>query len=394
MKILYHHRIRSKDGQYVHLEELVKALRAEGHQVLLVGPKAVESEEFGTDAGLVAWLKRALPQAVYECMELAYSLFDYLRLAQAIKDFKPDCIYERYNLFLPSGIWAKRRFNLPLLLEINAPLYQERKQHDGLALEKLACWSECYCWTKADYVLPVTKVLGDYVTAAGASQERVRVIPNAIDRAEFSKAPSKEIAKQSLGLNGLVLGFVGFVREWHGLDKIVALMTLPWLQEVNLLIVGDGPACAQIRVQARDLGIVERVTITGVVQRHQIPAHVAAFDIALQPDVVDYASPLKVFEYLTLGKAIIAPDKANIREILLDKKNALLFSPGDQHSLEACIKSLVTDESLRTALSSEALQTIDEQNISWQHNAVRVTDLFQRLLGNKAEVGVVNTQDA
>ena len=80
MKILYHHRIRSMDGQYVHLEEMVGALRAAGHEVRIVGPEAVGEAAFGSDAGLVAWLKKLLPQSLYELAEWAYDVYAFRRL--------------------------------------------------------------------------------------------------------------------------------------------------------------------------------------------------------------------------------------------------------------------------------------------------------------------------
>jgi hypothetical protein len=70
----------------------------------------------------------------YELMELGYSLVAYRRMVKAIREHKPDCIYERYNLFLPAGIWAARRYKLPLLLEVNAPILEERSRYDGLSL--------------------------------------------------------------------------------------------------------------------------------------------------------------------------------------------------------------------------------------------------------------------
>jgi len=68
MRILYHHRIRSKDGQYVHIEEMIEALRALGHEVIVVGPAAIQEEDFGAEAALISTLKRSLPGAVYELM--------------------------------------------------------------------------------------------------------------------------------------------------------------------------------------------------------------------------------------------------------------------------------------------------------------------------------------
>ena len=382
MKILYHHRIRSKDGQYVHLEELVAALRAMGHEVRIVGPEAVGNAAFGSDAGLVAWMKRRIPKALYEIIELGYGVFAYLRLARAIRAFRPDGIYERYNLFLPSGVWAKRRFGLPLLLEVNSPLYAERKRFDGIALDALARWSERTAWRGADAVLPVTEALAELVTRETGSQQRISVIPNGINTEHFSAALDCDAVRKRWKLEDrLVLGFTGFVREWHGLDRVIASLAADAPERRRMLIVvGDGPARAGLQAQARSLGISERVVFTGVVAREDVPAHVACFDIALQPAVVAYASPLKLFEYLALGRAIVAPLQPNICEVLTDNVNALLFDPAVPDALAAAIDRLSDDAALRKRLAAGARNTIGERGLTWARNAERVTALFESLV--------------
>ena len=75
--------------------------------------------------------------------------------------------------------------------------------------------------------------------------------------------------------------------------------------------------------------------------------YVASFDIAVLPDVTPYSSPLKLFEYLQLGSAIVAPDMENIREILTDGHDALLFAPDAADSLEAALLKLCADDALR-----------------------------------------------
>ena len=378
MKILYHHRIASKDGQYVHVEELTRALKARGHELIFVAPKVTEHSDFGDDGGLVARLKRHLPKALYELLELGYSLVAYWRLRRAVKQHRPDCLYERYNLYLPAGIWLKRRFGLPMLLEVNAPLYEERARYDGLALPRLAAWSERYCWRGADRVLPVTRVLADRVAAEGVPEARIRVIPNGIDWEKFRDQPDRDLAKQRLGLDGrLVLGFTGFVRDWHGLDKVVDL--LADAPDRHLLIVGDGPARTTIEARANDLGVADRLTITGVVGRDEVAGYLAAFDVALQPDVVAYASPLKLFEYLAMGCAIVAPDRPNIREVLAHQSNGWLFDPDQPDGLPAAVQALCGDAELRILLGAGARRSIDEQGLTWARNAERVEQLFASL---------------
>jgi glycosyltransferase involved in cell wall biosynthesis len=382
VRILYHHRTRSKDGQYVHIEEMIHALRKQGHEVIIVAPPSAETESFGSDAGAVALLKRWLPKWFYELMELGYSAVAYRRLAKAIREHKPDCIYERYNLFLPAGIWAARRYKLPLLLEVNAPILEERSRYDGLSLTRLARWSQAYAWRNADVTLPVTQVLGDIVASYGVDPKRIVVIPNGINGERFEFAPDVEAAKRALGLDGrLVLGFTGFVRDWHGLDKVLDLIANdPPASRRHLLVVGDGPARPNLERQARELGIENRVTFTGIVGRDDVARHVAAFDIALQPAVVAYASPLKLFEYLALGKAIVGPAQPNIEEILVQNQNAVLFDPNDTDALAAAIQVLCTDDALRARVAENARATIGTRQLTWDANARRVVGLFDELL--------------
>jgi glycosyltransferase involved in cell wall biosynthesis len=379
LKILYHHRIRSKDGQYVHIAELIQALRKLGHVVILVGPPAVEKAKFGDDAGVIAILKRFCPRFAYELMELAYAVMAYLRLRKAALAHQPDCLYERYNLFQPAGVWLKRRFNLPMLLEVNAPLFEERARHDGIALARFARWWERYTWRGADRVLVVTEVLAKRVESAGVSRENIVVMSNGINLDEFSGELDKEQAKRQLGLQGrLVLGFTGFLRDWHGLEKVIEL--LPGADAAwHLLVVGDGPARDSLEKRATALNVTNRLTITGVVGREQVAAHVAAFDIALQPAVVDYASPLKLFEYMALGRPIVAPAQPNIMEILTDGEDALLFDPRDPRGLGKAIERLCRDAGLRQRIGEAARRTIRSRRLTWTDNATRVADLFTRL---------------
>jgi glycosyltransferase involved in cell wall biosynthesis len=380
MKILYHHRTASKDGQAVHIEELIAALRDLGHEVRVVAPQQPSDEGMGAEVGWVQRLRAMLPKAIYELLELAYSLLAYRRLARAAREFQPDFIYERYNLFLLAGLALKRRTGLPLLLEVNAPLAQERARFGGLGLPWLARWAEGVVWRGADVVLPVTGVLAQHVLARGVPAERVAVIPNGINEAHFRQAPAPGAAKAALGWTGaLVLGFTGFVRDWHGVDRIVRWMASSAAPaNARLLIVGDGPARPGLETLARQLSLGERVRFTGVIERERVPEHVAAFDIALQPAVVPYASPLKLFEYLALGKAIVAPCQPNIEEVLIDGENALLFDNDDTQSLEHALSTLCCDPVVRDRISTGAAATIARLGLTWHSNARRVTDLARQ----------------
>lgn len=396
MRILYHHRTASRDGQAVHIEEMIHALRKAGHEVRVVAPAPAGGEGMGGTVGWVDRLRQRLPKAAYELLELGYSLVAYRRLARAAREFRPDVLYERYNLFLLSGSMLRRRTGIPLMLEVNAPLADERQRFGGLGLPKLADWAETTAWRGADAVLPVTAVLAARVRTRGVPAERITVIPNGINESHFDQAPTPAQAKHRLGWgeDEVVLGFTGFVRDWHGVDKVVRwLATSAAPVHARLLMVGDGPARADLESLASELGLGERVRFTGVVGRDAVPALVAAFDVALQPAVVAYASPLKLFEYLALGKAIVAPHAPNLLEVLDDGENALLFDPETPGALEAALQRLCADAPLRARLAEGARATIHRRRLTWDGNAQCVTALADSLLRGSAAVSAAKVAE-
>lgn len=383
MRILFHHRTASADGQAVHIDELTSALRNRGHEVIIVGPGGHDGRGPGQDDDMVKTLRRYLPRALYELLEISYSLVAYRRLKTAYRRHRPDILYERANLFLPVGVRLKRRYELPMLLEVNAPLFQQRNQFGGIALTRLARWSEEMTWRGADYVLPVTHALAEIIRDAGVPDERIVVIPNAIDPDRFMREVDNDLVKRRLGLKDkIVLGFTGFVRDWHALENVVKLLaTDEWGPDYHLLIVGDGPGRQALEQRARELGVAQSLTFTGSVPHDDVPQYIAAFDVALQPGVTPYASPLKLFEYMALGRAIIAPDTPNIREILVHDKTAMLFDPNMAGSLGSAIKLVCQDPSLRVRLGTTARQAIRDRKLTWEDNALRIEALANRLTG-------------
>lgn len=386
LRILYSHRVLSRDGQSVHLDAMVAALRAAGHQVMVVGPRTYEQVGLGGESRAVTGLRRLLPPVLMETAELAYTALACWRLARAERTFRPDVIYERYNLYHLAGALLARRRKLPFLVEVNSPLAQERSRFHNLRLDRLARWAEGFVWRSADRVLPVTEVLAGHCAAAGVAAERLVVIPNGIDPMEF---PPPAMAKAS-ERDELVLGFVGFVREWHGLDAVVRSIAA-WRGEprLSLVVVGEGPARPSLERLAAELGVSDRLRFAGVAGRDEIASRIAGFDIALQPAAVPYASPLKVVEYMAAGRAIVAPDQPNLRELLDDGRTALLFDPDRQPAGEAmweAVLRLVRDPALRARLGRAARDEIAARDLTWSGNARRVAALARAELIRRPRV--------
>lgn len=380
MRILYSHRIQSRDGQSVHVEELIGAFRQAGHEVRVVGPGFYDPGDFGGESRVVARLRALLPAALHEVAELAYNGPAYRRLRRACREFQPDLIYERYNLYYLAGAMLARRRRIPLYLEVNAPIAEERARYSGLRLKRLARALERWVWRSAARVLPVTDVLGRMVAAEGVEAGRVVVIPNGIDPRRFASLPARGADDTKL-----VLGFVGFVRSWHGLDAVIRAMTADADPALRLVVVGDGPARPELESLTAALGIGDRVSFTGLAAREAVPELVAGFDIALQPKVVAYASPLKVFEYMAAGRAIVAPDQPNIREILTDGETALLFDPAESGSVWRAIQRLVADPALRRRLGEAARAEIARRDYTWERNAERIVAMARADLAAGSE---------
>ena len=391
MRILFHHRIASRDGQAVHIEELIAALRRQGQETILVGPPSFTATEFGGSNATVDRVKRLIPKALYELLEVAYNLPAFFRLRTAVRLHRPDVIYERFSLFLLAGSWVSRLYCLPLLLEVNSPLYEERAENEGLSLHRLGRWAQRLLWNQADHVLPVTGVLARTIAEYGVSPSRITVIPNGVNPERFGGIPHIDKAKSDLGLPPrIVIGFTGFIRSWNAVHRLIDFVAAHGAQlDLHVLVVGDGPARRDLEERASARGVYDRLTITGVVKRDDVARHVAAFDIAVVPSMTPYSSPLKLFEYLKLGRAIVAPDAENIREILTEGENALLFDPTEEGAMEAALLRLCSDAALRLRLGNSARETITKKSLTWDSNAERVLTIANDVISRSPARGPI-----
>jgi glycosyltransferase involved in cell wall biosynthesis len=386
MRILFHHRIASRDGQSVHLEELMKALRTLGHEVILVGPPAFAQAEFGSSNSAVDRIKALIPAWLYEPLEIVYNLKAFLRLRAAVRAHRPDIIYERFSLYLFAGVWVRRLMGLPLILEVNSPLFEERAKNDGLRLHRIGRWAQTTIWRSVDHSFPVTGVLAKTMQDYGVPASRITVVPNGVDPARFPFNPADRKAEPGQRPR-IVLGFTGFIRDWNAVHRLIDFAAAHRdAYDIQVLVVGDGPARPFLEEHARTRNVADQLIITGIVGRDDVTWHMARFDIAVLPDVTPYSSPLKLFEYLQLGCAIVAPDMENIREILTEGHDALLFAkaPG---ALETALLTLCADDALRARLGAAARQTITRKSLTWVNSAERVVAVAQNLLAPAARKG-------
>ena len=396
MRILYHHRTQAEDGQAVHIRSLQDALRAEGHVVEEVGLVAqaearAEGERLASERSKWGWVTRA-PRFVRELAEYAYTGVARRRLLAAAREFRPDLIYERYAFGNVGGVSASKTLDRPLFLEVNSPMVLELTRTRGLSFPRFAERIERHVFSESTRVCAVTGVLGDMLVELGVDRERLIITPNGVDLELYpgpDDADARGRAREALGLapesqdpeeRGPVLGFVGYYRDWHRLDLAVAALGEPGLERAELVLIGEGPARESLERAAKEHDVSARVHFAGRFEHHLIPGLLSAFDVALLPAINEYASPLKLHEYMAAHLPTVGPDQPNLREVLVDGENATLTPPGDGDAFAAAVVALARDPERRRRLGSRARATIEERDLTWRGNARRVAAAAEQLL--------------
>jgi glycosyltransferase involved in cell wall biosynthesis len=383
VKILYHHRTQAEDGQAVHIRALIAAFRALGHEVREVAlvPRTSDVPARRGAAGGLGLLGRA-PRFARELAEYAYGQVARTRLVREARAFEPRFLYERYAFGNTGGVRAARALGMPIVLEVNSPLVLELGRTRGLSFPRLARQVEEHILRSATLVCAVTGVLRDMLVEMGVAQERVLVTQNGVELERFVDTPAaRASARASLGLEpaGLVLGFVGYYRDWHRLDLVLEALRAPALGGARLVLVGEGPARADLERRAHELDVATRVTFAKPRPHAEIPALLPAFDVALVPAINAYASPLKLFEYMAAGRAVVAPDQPNLREVLVPEEEALLVPSGAPEPLCAALVRLARDPGLRARLGAAARAKVVAQDLTWIGNARRVIAAVEAL---------------
>jgi len=362
----------------VHIAGIAKALEKLGHRVVFSSPSGVDPRQSaGSDpfagkgrGGFWSAVARYSPKLCFELMEIAYNAFAYVRNARLLRQKQFDAIYERHAFFLcATGILA-RRHSIPLIVEVNELVGDARIRAQPF-LSRVAAWCDRTLFARADVVVVVSPHLKRRISELGVDSGKILVLPNAVDSEALDYGTDAEAIRVGMGLSGkTVIGFVGWLVHWHSLDTF--LDAFADLAKTNrnlaLMLVGDGPLREEIETQAREAGISERLVITGAVPHADVAQRIAAMDIAVIPHSNEYRSPIKLFEYMAQGKAVVAPGTEPIRMVLRDGENGVVFEPGDSTGLEAGLVRLIGDRELRAKMG-KAARTDVASTYTWEQNA-------------------------
>jgi glycosyltransferase involved in cell wall biosynthesis len=156
------------------------------------------------------------------------------------------------------------------------------------------------------------------------------------------------------------------------------------------VLIGDGPLQASVAAEIERRGLSDRVRLTGVVPHPKAVELLASCEICVSPHVPNpdgtpfFGSPTKLFEYMGLGRAIVASELEQIGEVLQDGRTALLTAPGDAAAVAAAVVRLLDDENLRARLGGAALaQAID--NHSWDAHVQRILAALTGVLAHETQ---------
>jgi glycosyltransferase involved in cell wall biosynthesis len=401
VKALYHHRTQGRDVEAVHIHGLAGGLEQLGYHVEIVGPPGVRSDPDAAPAqgprkaSPWSWIARHVPQLVFEMMEIGYNAAAVPRLWRRCKSLKPAVLYERYALYNAAGVVAGWLTRTPVVLEVNDTVHMDReRQGKRLVMPWLAAWFERRIFGAATGIVVVSGYLKDHLISRGISAERIRVTPNAVDVSRFDPAHvDGDRVREQHGLGGkTVIGFAGSFAKWHGVDLLVRAFAsiAQELPHLHLLMVGDGARRPEAEALAAELGVGDQVVFTGRVPHAEIPEHVMAMDIGVMPSSNLFGSPMKVFEYMALGRPPVAPRYRPLEEAIDHGQNGLLFEPDDLDGLTECLRTLAADRERRLSLGAAARQKVLSHH-QWIHNAQAVLELLGSPSGTQAEQAAIGT---
>lgn len=325
-------------------------------------------------------------------------------------------IYSRMAISNYANVLISRKFNIPLILEYNgSEVWVSEKWGSGLRYKKAAQISEDVCIKHAHLIVVVSDVLKKELISRGVEESRILFYPNCIDPQQFNPTRFTESQINNLrkewGLTSehKVLTFVGTFGQWHGAEKLAeAIYELcsyqrQWLIEhkIHFVLVGNGLKMDNVRQFVDNDMCKPFVTLTGLIPQKEAPMYLAMSDILMSPHVANsdgsnfFGSPTKLFEYMAMGKGIIASDLDQIGEVLKnslhvdhlpenspssdDTKMALLVKPGNVQDLITAIKFLIMNNEWRLSLGRNALLEANSK-YTWQIHVEEIMKQFHKNL--------------
>lgn len=398
-KILYfHYQCSERDGSYVHTREFESAFRRlcdqRGIEFGVVAPDLVSSGK--TKGGALTALKSRL--ARFYLRDFKTFLKQCRRSGEELailRRERPDIVLTRFDSSTLSILWACRRAGIPVVLEINAPEWDEMGHEYRQLPWFRKLFTNRHALELADGAFTVSEEISRPLRDHATSGKPVRTIPNGVDIGRFDPdlSPGAVRRQWNIGDDRVVLGFIGSFAPWHGLDLLVDAFSR-LLKEglpVHLLLVGQAnPQWQALLDRLNGPELSGHVTLAGFVSPADIPPYLAAMDVAVLANAAYYCSPLKLFEYMAMACPTVAANTGPVAATLADGKEGLLFPVGDADGLADALRSMALDPEQRRKFGRAARRRMEEE-FTWNHNAARVFDLLQQVYAGAKGSGARST---
>jgi len=382
---------RESTGAMTHIEELSRGLSALGHSVIVTNrhridgasgngprPEGGRRNRWGV---LRSWLTRYL----HESAAVWRAIRGIREETELMWRERPDVVLTRLSLHQFSSLVAGRRCGVPVVFEVNAPAGFEYRRYQAhyVLFPKFAEWLEARMLARADGMFVVSELLKRHVIERGVAEDKIRVIPNGADVSRFRPDVADPEVRKEFGEGTVIVGFVGSFARFHGIDHLRQAIEFlaPRQPGARFLMVGSGELRGELEEYCRTQGLSERVRFTGHVPPEGVPGLMAAADILLAPyEAQDffYLSPIKIFEYMAAGRAILAARVGQVCEVIEDGVNGLLYDPSAPESFRDRLLQLVQDPDLRRRLGESARRTIEER-YTWRMNIEGVSALLEQV---------------
>ena len=241
---------------------------------------------------------------------------------------------------------------------------------------------EARVWRQADGYATITRGLADELVDRFGPRPALAVVPDGARIDASRRFEARAIATPA------VVGYSGHLYPWKGVDLLLEALTE--LPGVHGIVVGGHPGerdLARLRNRAGELGLESRVRFTGMVRPREVTACLEPADVLVLPNPATaaserYTSPLKLFEYLAMGRPIVASDLPAFREVVRHRETALLFEAGSAQALAAAVRVVIGDPELAGSMARRAFETA--RDYSWDARAERLDHLFSEAAGRRA----------
>lgn len=281
-----------------------------------------------------------------------YDLSAFFKLNKIIRKHRIDIIYLiNQPLTVFWGIVAGKYNRIPVVPVIhNTPVL---KEHRKLEIYRLFL-------PKAARVITVSEMQKCHLyEKEGISIDNVEVIHNGIDFEKFFKIADRDetLSEFNLPSKTRFVGIVTRLVTLKGVDVFIrsAAIVIRHMENVQFLIVGDGPERENLARLTRELGIEQQVIFLGI--SHEIGRLISIFDVAVLSSRTE-ALPLVLLEYLSSGKPVVASAVGSIAEVVTDESNGFLVESEDSQKLAERIILLLRDNELAKSFGRKGLETV------------------------------------